>query len=109
MKRDKKEGKPSHKDLRKAEPEDPLRHTKKPKKEERKDGVEGSRYNHAGRWRTHQRYRQHGQCNFPGTYSGRFDAYYCKLCDLWLETKCDKTKNCSICLGRKKPSSYGVV
>jgi len=51
-KADKRDGIPSHKVLRKAEPEDPIRHVKsKAKGEKIPDGTEGSKRNHAGRYR----------------------------------------------------------
>lgn len=108
-KEDKHLGLPSHKELRKAEPEDPIRHTKQPKREQAKKGTEGSRYNHAGKYRANTNRRPHSKsssngqkCYAASLYSERYDAYYCKLCDLWLEPRCGL--ECNICRGRRKPS-----
>ena len=38
-------------------------------------------------------------CNGEREYSIRFDAYYCKLCDKWLEIMCGDP-NCAFCTER---------
>ena len=105
-KEDKHLGLPSHKELRKVEPEDPIRHMKQPKRLKPDHGTEGSRYNHAGKYRANTKRFPHKKgdqtCFFTSTYSERFDAYYCRLCDMWLEPRCGL--ECDICRGRRKPS-----
>jgi len=37
-------------------------------------------------------------------YSNKYDAYYCELCNKWMEEKCDD-ENCEFCSSRpNKPS-----
>jgi hypothetical protein len=38
------------------------------------------------------------------TFSAKYDAYFCPICDTWLEPKCNDD-NCVYCVNRpKKPS-----
>lgn len=47
-------------------------------------------------------------CGSEKTYSSKYDAYYCELCNIWLEQKCSDT-TCHFCTTRpEKPSQiYG--
>ena len=43
-------------------------------------------------------------CGNKPKYNEQFDAYYCKYCDVWLESKCPDI-NCEFCYNRPiKPS-----
>lgn len=43
-------------------------------------------------------------CSHPRAYSARWDAYYCKDCDRWIEGKCGDP-DCDFCRTRpEKPS-----
>jgi len=43
-------------------------------------------------------------CMGDGERNEKYDAYFCKKCDRWLETGCDD-KECEFCPGRpNKPS-----
>lgn len=43
-------------------------------------------------------------CGSEVQYNSRHDAYYCELCNKWLERKCDD-QNCEFCNDRpEKPS-----
>lgn len=43
-------------------------------------------------------------CTHPRLYCARFDAYYCKVCDEWLEGRC-RDPACEFCKDRpEKPS-----
>lgn len=43
-------------------------------------------------------------CTHPRYYSERWDAFYCKACDEWLEGRC-RDHDCEFCKDRpEKPS-----
>ena len=43
-------------------------------------------------------------CKSEKSYSARYDAYYCELCNKWLEVACNDP-NCEYCAERpEKPS-----
>lgn len=43
-------------------------------------------------------------CGAEKLYSGKYDAYYCKACDVWLEGNCNDPE-CEFCSSRpEKPS-----
>jgi hypothetical protein len=43
-------------------------------------------------------------CGEPSTHNEKYDAYYCKPCDIWLEFKC-MDLGCGFCPDRpEKPS-----
>lgn len=47
-------------------------------------------------------------CPHPRSYSERWDAYYCKKCDKWIEAAC-RDPDCEFCKGRpEKPSQDGT-
>lgn len=49
-----------------------------------------------------------GKCSkCQSEYSERYDAYYCKKCDRWLEKACSD-ENCSFCTNRPSRPSKGV-
>lgn len=44
------------------------------------------------------------QCGSERQYSNKYDAYYCELCNKWLEETCDDVE-CDFCPTRpEKPS-----
>lgn len=44
------------------------------------------------------------KCNSERQYSNKYDAYYCELCNQWLERKCEDPE-CEFCSIRPdKPS-----
>lgn len=44
------------------------------------------------------------KCSSEVQYSNQYDAYYCELCNEWLESKCDD-QECEFCPPRPdKPS-----
>ena len=44
------------------------------------------------------------KCGSEVQYSNQYDSYYCELCNVWLERKCDDT-GCEFCSNRpEKPS-----
>jgi len=44
------------------------------------------------------------KCNSEKQYSGQYDAYYCELCNIWLEDQCGD-EGCEFCQIRpEKPS-----
>jgi hypothetical protein len=44
------------------------------------------------------------KCGYKRKYSEEYDAYYCELCNKWLEDKCDDA-GCEFCKDRpKKPN-----
>ncbi len=44
-------------------------------------------------------------CNAVKSYSTRYDVYYCRPCDVWLEPKCSTPSRCEFCQGRpERPS-----
>ena len=43
-------------------------------------------------------------CGGEKQYSNKYDAYYCELCNKWLEDRCADTE-CELCISRpNKPS-----
>jgi len=38
-------------------------------------------------------------CKQPQMYDQKYDAYFCALCNIWLEHKCDD-ENCEYCSNR---------
>ena len=50
-------------------------------------------------------------CDTPQKlYSSTFDATYCKLCNLWLEDKCDDIVRCEYCNNRPLfPNDYQPI
>jgi len=43
-------------------------------------------------------------CTRPRSYSERWDAYYCKECDVWVEARCGDAE-CEFCRDRpERPS-----
>jgi hypothetical protein len=44
------------------------------------------------------------KCQSEKQYSGQYDAYYCELCNVWLEERCEDD-SCEYCQTRPaKPS-----
>lgn len=43
-------------------------------------------------------------CGAQGILDARYDAYYCPVSGIWLETQC-KTPNCRICSDRSEPGA----
>jgi hypothetical protein len=41
------------------------------------------------------------ECGNEKSYSAEYDAYYCKSCNHWLESKCDDPE-CEYCTKRPK-------
>jgi hypothetical protein len=48
-------------------------------------------------------------CNSERQYSNKYDAYYCELCNIWLEEKCED-EGCDFCVERpEKPSQIQLT
>ena len=48
--------------------------------------------------------RWHRDCGSEVQYNSEYDAYYCELCNQWLEKTCDDPE-CDYCINRpEKPS-----
>ena len=46
------------------------------------------------------------KCGLKGVYSEEWDAYYCQVCNEWIESKCDR--RCCYCDGRPEKPLEGV-
>ena len=60
---------------------------------------------HAGQFRGYYRGRhasgiQGTSCFMKPVLHEKYDSYYCPKCLIWLENKCDASKNCLTCQGR---------